>query len=134
MNFLLIGTIKSIIPLPYGLCLKVRETQIGGTSKNGHEVGTYDYTWDCIAQSDAIKKYVQNYFRVGAIVIINGVGEQSISKGKKVPNFQNVQLKIKTIDLWNMGDPLKRKIREKYNSIVMGDEKPDINNRFEDDF
>lgn len=134
MNFTLIGTIKSITPITYGIALMVRETKIGGTSKNGHEIGTYDYTWKCIAQSEALRKYIQNYFRIGSIVMITGQVEQYIEKREEKPNSYNTSLKIQYIDLWNMGDPKKRRIRERYNSRVVGNDSPDTMDTFKNDF
>ena len=134
MDFLVIGTIKSIIPNKYGIFVNVRETKIGGTSKNGHEIGTHDFTWGCLAQSEAIQKYVKNYFRVGAIVKIKGVIEQSSVRSEETPNSRVPVFKIESRDLWNMGDPLKRKIRERYNTNVVGEERPNMDNNFNDDF
>ncbi len=134
MDFQIIGEIKKIIPIKYGLSIKIRETKIGGVTKNGHVVGTYDYSWYVVAQSEALKRYVQSYFRVGAFVKVKGVVEQSTTKDENSPNLRPPIYKIETIDLWNMGDPLKQKNRERYNSKAIGDETPDINNNFENDF
>lgn len=134
MDFLVIGTIKSIIPNKYGIFVNVRETKIGGTSRNGHEIGTHDYTWGCLAQSESMQNYVKNYFRVGAIAKIKGTVGQSSTNEEKTPNMKTPIFKIDSIDLWNMGDPLKRKIREKYNDKALGGETPDMDNSFENDF
>ena len=42
MNCWVIGKILKISPVKYGVMVKVRETKIGGTSKNGHNIGTVD--------------------------------------------------------------------------------------------
>ena len=134
MDYILIGKIKAIVPLPYGLCVKVRETKIGSTSKNGFEIGTYDYTWNCLAQSDAIQRYIKSYFRVGAVVKITGQIEQSSSDENKEDNLRSMKIKIANIDLWNMGDPKKERTRERYNDKVIGDDTPDTETSFKDDF
>ena len=123
MDFLLIGIIKSIAPIKFGCCVKVRETQIGGTTKNGHEIGTYDYTWDCVTSSDALVRYINKFFRVGTYVMIKGKTVQSNHTDEDNKNYKSDVHKIETINLWNMGDPQKAKTREKYNSRVVGDNK-----------
>jgi len=134
MEFLLIGTIKSIKSIKFGCCVRVRETQIGGTTKNGHDVGTYDYTWDCVTSSDALVRYINKFFRVGATVIIKGRISQSINTDEDDNGYKSDIHKIETINLWNIGDPKKEKNREKYNSKIVGDNKPNIDNNFEKDF
>lgn len=135
MDFLVIGTIKSIVPNKFGIFVNVRETKIGGITKNGREVGTHDYMWGCLAQSEAIQRYVQNYFKIGAVAKIKGTVEQMSTHDEKSPNFKAPVYKIESIDLWNMGDPLKKKNRERYNARAIGDGSPDVeHNNFEDDF
>ena len=134
MYYWLIGKITNISDMEYGVSVKVRETKIGGTTKNGHEVGTVDQSWNCITSSTALSKYIKNYFKVGAVVIINGWVEQYTEHSEKVSNLRNIKVKIKSIDLWNMGDPQLRKNREKFNSNIVGDIKPTLDNNFDDDF
>jgi len=133
MDFLIIGTITSIKPIKYGILVKIRETKIGGISKNGHEIGTYDYTWDFVAQN-AVANYINSFFRVGAKVKVKGVEVQSSTNEEIGANSHPLTRRIENIDLFNMADPKKKQIRERYNSKVVGDERPNIDNDFEDDF
>ena len=128
------GQIKAMNDLPYGLVLKIRETKNGITSKNGHDWGSYDNTWDFIVNKDADIKYIKTYFRVGAIVTIFGWADKCTSKDPKSSNPQYTVYRIKNIDFFNMGDPKRERKRERYNSKVVGDEVPDVNNNFESDF
>ena len=47
---------------------------------------------------------------------------------------RNIVFKIDRIDLFNNGDPAKSKTRERYNSKVVGEEVPDTDNNFDNDF
>ena len=134
MDFLLIGTITTIKPIKYGLLVKIRETKVGGISKNGHEIGTLDYTWDCVANNTAIVNYINKFFRVGAKVKVKGVEVQSATNDEKVSNFHSITRRIESLDLFNMADPKKKQIRERYNTKVVGEERPNIDNDFDDDF
>lgn len=132
MDFTIIGTIKLIEPNVNGLHLRVRETKIGSISKNGYMMGEYDYTWECFVSSAALKKYIQTYFKPDYLVKIKGMVEQYRTKEEE--RRYNVIFKIETIDLWNMGDPKKKKSREKLNNKVLGDERPNTLDSFENDF
>lgn len=134
MNYWLIGKIVKISNLEYGVGVKIRETKIGGTTKNGHEVGTVDQSWNCITSSSALSKYIKSYFKVGATVLVNGWVEQYTTHKENEPISHSLKVKIGTIDLWNMGDPQLRKSREKFNSSMVGDEKPTFDNDFDNDF
>lgn len=134
MDYLLIGEIKKIIPLKYGICVKIREKKIGGISKNGHEMGTYDYTWNCIANSEALVRYIKNYFKVRAYVKVKGFIEQLGTYEDKIANLNSIIIKIESIDLWNMNDPKKKKMMEKYNANTVGDNQPNIKDNFNNDF
>ena len=133
MNCWVIGKILKISPLKYGLLVKVRETKIGGTSKNGHDIGTVDQTWNFITSSSSLTKYVNQYFKVGATVLINGWAEQHTTAIENEPISQSLTLKIISIDLWNMGDPKKVASKQKFNESIVGNAKPTISD-FGSDF
>ena len=133
MNCWVIGKILKISPVKYGVMVKVRETKIGGTSKNGHNIGTVDQTWNFVTSSQALTKYINQYFRNGATVLINGWAEQHTTREDSEPNSQSLTLKIITIDLWNMGDPKKVASKEKFNESIVGDSKPTVSD-FNSDF
>ena len=124
MDYILIGTIQKIIPLEYGIALMVRETHSSFTSKGGKMFKGIDYRWNCLAQSEASRKYVQSIFRVGALVKIVGVAEQTESATEKEFNLKNLRLKISTITFFDTKDPTKERMRERMNEMVTGDEKP----------
>jgi len=83
-----------------------------------------DYRWNCLAQSEASRKYVQSIFRVGALVKIVGVAEQTEAATEKEFNLKNLRLKISTITFFDTKDPTKERMRERMNEMVTGDEKP----------
>lgn len=134
MEFLLIGRIKSIKSTKFGCCVSVRETKIGSITKNGHNTGTYDCTWNCMTSSSALTKYINNFFKENYLVIIKGIEISFLNVDEEKVYHKNIYHKIETINLWNMGDPSIIKNRERYNSKVIGDETPDINNKFDNDF
>ena len=134
MIFHLIGTITGIYNLPYGMVIKIRETQIGTRSRNGHNFGTYDYTWDCVINNSLKEKYIRENFKEGVMVSVLGNVGQAITKDDGSKGFKDKIFRIKTVDIFNLGDPTKEKKRERYNSKVVGDEAPDIGNKFESDF
>ena len=99
MNCWVIGKILKISPVKYGVMVKVRETKIGGTSKNGHNIGTVDQTWNFVTSSQALTKYINQYFRNGATVLINGWAEQHTTIEENEPISQSLTLKIISINL-----------------------------------
>lgn len=133
MNCWVIGKIQKIAPLKFGLLVKIRETKIGGVSKNGHPIGTVDQCWNFVTSSQALTKYVDQYFKVGATVLINGWAEQHTSTIENEPISQSLTLKIISIDLWNMGDPKKVASKQKFNESIVGNSKPNISD-FNEDF
>ena len=133
MNCWVIGKIQKIATIKYGVMVKIRETKIGGTSKNGHNIGTVGQIWNFVTSSQALTKYINQYFRVGATVLINGWAEQHTTREENEPNSQSLTLKITTIDLWNMGDPKKVASKEKFNESIVGDAKPTVSD-FNSDF
>jgi hypothetical protein len=133
MNCWVIGKILKISPVKYGVMVKVRETKIGGTSKNGHNIGTVDQIWNFVTSSQALTKYINQYFRVGATVLINGWAEQHTTREENEPISQSLTLKIISIDLWNMGDPKKVASKEKFNESIVGNSKPTVSD-FNSDF
>ena len=133
MNCWVIGKILKISPVKYGVMVKVRETKIGGTSKNGHNIGTVDQTWNFVTSSQALTKYINQYFRNGATVLINGWAEKHTTTEENEPISQSLTLKIISIDLWNMGDPKKVASKEKFNEGIVGNSKPEIRD-FDSDF
>lgn len=124
MDYILIGTIQRIIPLEYGVALIVRETHSSFTSKGGKVFKGIDYKWNCLAQSEASQRYVESTFRVGALVKIIGVAEQTEAATENEFNLKDLRLKISTITFFDTKDPTKEKSRERMNIMVTGDEKP----------
>lgn len=134
MDFILIGTIKGMTPFEKGLNIRVRETKCGYHDDNNARVNEVDYTWNIICYNFPTIKYIKTYFRIGAFVKIKGSISQSQNFDDKKAILRSMGLKLEHIEMFNYGDPKKDKKREAYNEKVLGEEKPDVDSFYKDDF
>ena len=73
-------------------------------------------------------------FRPGAIVKVKGTIDSNVHDTESDNVFTTYIFNLTDIDLFNMGDPSVEKNERKYNEKVVGEEKPDANNNFTNDF
>ena len=134
MDFIVIGKVTAIVPSKYGISIKIHETQCGGRSKNGNRFGDKDNHWSCFVTNQASQRYVKANFRPGAIVKVKGTIDSNIHDTESDNVFTTYIFNLTDIDLFNMGDQSVEKNERKYNEKVVGEEKPDANNNFTNDF
>ena len=115
--------------------LTIKDTQIPFASTNGHQMGERDYIWSMISRTPQEGAYYKNVFFKGARIWVTGkLNQKKNTNEENHECIRNIVFKIDRIYLFNNGDPKKRKIRERYNSKVVGEETPDIMDTFKNDF
>ena len=136
MGFCGEGEITKITTTKTGnVIIAVRDTQVAFNTASGHKMGERDYIWYLVSRTPQEGSHFKNVFFKGARVWFSGKINQK--KGTDEENNEysrNIVFKIDRIDLFNNGDPSKSKTRERYNSKVVGEKTPDIDNNFENDF
>ena len=136
MGFCGEGEITKVTETKNGnVIIVVKDTQIGFNTSNGHKMGERNYVWSLISRNAIEGAYYKKSFFKGARVWFSGKIDQKKGTDEENNSFnRNIVFKIDRIDLFNNGDPSKSKNRERYNSKAVGEEVPDIDNNFENDF
>lgn len=136
MAFIGEGIITEIKDLKFGtISIKVRDTQVPFTSNNGHKMGERDYDWSLVSRTLQESAHFKKVFFVGARVWFSGKIDQLKTKNTDNNAISwNTVFKIDRIDLYNNSDPKKEGKREKYNKKIVGEEIPNTENNFENDF
>lgn len=136
MCFMGCGVVNEIKNYRDNIIIVVRDTQMSYTSSSGMKSGERDFKWFLVPRTVAEAKFYKSILRVGAKVWFSGkiMYRKKNEESTEEATRSDITFRLDRLDPYNDGDPKKQYMREKYNDKVVGEDKPDINNSFENDF